>query len=41
VLVRQGNLPPALDKYLASLAIAQRLAKADPANADWPHAAAG
>ena len=31
----QGNLPAALTSYQASLAIAERLAKADPGNAGW------
>ena len=31
----QGNLPAALTSYQASLAIADRLAKADPGNAGW------
>ena len=35
VLRDQGNLPGALESYRASLAIAERLAKADPGNADW------
>jgi tetratricopeptide (TPR) repeat protein len=35
VLVAQGNLPEALASYRASLAIADRLAKADPGNANW------
>jgi len=35
VLVEQGNLPEALATYKASLAIAERLAKADPGNAGW------
>ena len=35
VLVAQGNLPEALKSYRDSLAIADRLAKADPGNADW------
>ena len=35
VLVEQGSLPAALDSYKASLAIADRLAKADPGNAGW------
>jgi hypothetical protein len=35
VLVAQGNLAPALDNYRASLAIAERLAQADPGNAEW------
>ena len=33
--VAQGNLPAALDAYQASLAIRDRLAKADPGNAGW------
>jgi tetratricopeptide (TPR) repeat protein len=35
VLVDQGNLPAALDAFKASLAIAERLANADPGNAGW------
>jgi tetratricopeptide (TPR) repeat protein len=35
VLAAQGNLPGALESYRASLAIAERLAKADPGNAGW------
>lgn len=35
VLVAQGNLAPALDSYRASLAIFERLAAADPGNAEW------
>ena len=35
VLVAQGNLPEALKSYRDSLAIADRLAKSDPGNADW------
>jgi predicted negative regulator of RcsB-dependent stress response len=35
VLVAQGNLPDALAAYKAALAIAERLAKADPENAGW------
>ena len=31
----QGNLPDALKAFHDSLAIADRLAKADPANSDW------
>ena len=31
----QGNLPAALTSYQASLAIAERLAQADPGNAGW------
>ena len=31
----QGNLPAALDAFKASLAIRDRLAKADPGNAGW------
>ena len=31
----QGNLPAALESYRATLAIGERLAKADPGNADW------
>jgi hypothetical protein len=37
VLVAQGNLPAALESYGASLAIAERLAKADPGNAERQH----
>ena len=33
--VAQGDLPAALTSYRASLAIPERLAKADPGNADW------
>ena len=33
--VAQGNLPAALTSYQASLAIRDRLAKSDPANAGW------
>ena len=33
--VRQGNLPEALKAYQAGLAIAERLARADPGNAEW------
>ena len=33
--VAQGDLPAALTSYRASLAIAERLAKADPGNAGW------
>ena len=33
--VAQGNLPAALTSYQASLAIRERLAKADPGNAGW------
>jgi hypothetical protein len=33
--VAQGNLGAALDSYRASFAIRERLAKADPGNADW------
>ena len=32
-VLEQGSLPAALDSYKASLAIADRLAKADPGNA--------
>jgi hypothetical protein len=35
VLVTQSNLPEALKSYQADLAIADRLAKADPGNAGW------
>jgi len=35
VLRAQGNLPAALDAFNTSLAIADRLAKADPGNAGW------
>jgi hypothetical protein len=35
VPVAQGNLPEALKSYQADLAIADRLAKADPGNAGW------
>jgi len=35
VFVAQGNLPQALESFQASLAIAERLAKADPRNAGW------
>ena len=35
VLVAQGNLPEALKSYQTGLAIADRLAKADPGNAGW------
>ena len=35
MLVAQGNLPEALKSYQAGLAIADRLAKADPGNAGW------
>ena len=35
VLVDQGNLPEALKAYRDSLAIAERLAQADPGNAGW------
>jgi hypothetical protein len=35
VLVEQGNLPEALTSYQGSLAIRDRLAKADPGNAGW------
>ncbi len=37
VLHAQGNLPGALESYRASLAIKERLAKADPGNAGWQH----
>ena len=33
--VAQGDLPAALTSYQASLAIWERLAKSDPANAGW------
>ena len=33
--VAQGDLTAALTSYRASLAIAERLAKADPSNAGW------
>ena len=35
VLREQGNLPAALESYRADMAIAKRLAEADPANAQW------
>ena len=35
MLVAQGNLTKALQAYRDSLAIAERLAKADPGNAGW------
>ena len=35
MLVDQGNLPEALKAYRDSLAIAERLAQADPGNAGW------
>jgi hypothetical protein len=35
MLVVQGNLPEALKSYRDDLAIADRLAKADPGNAGW------
>ena len=35
VQVAQGDLPAALTSYRASLAIRERLAKADPGNAEW------
>ncbi len=35
MLVAQGNLPEALKAYRDSLAIGERLAKADPGNAGW------
>jgi hypothetical protein len=35
VLVAQGNLPEALKTYRDGLAIADRLAQADPGNAGW------
>jgi hypothetical protein len=31
----QGNLPAALESYRASLAVRERLDKADPGNAGW------
>ena len=37
MLVEQGTLPAALEAYRASLAIRDRLAKADPGNAGWQH----
>ena len=36
--VAQGNPPAALTSYQASLAIWERLAKSDPANAGWQRA---
>jgi hypothetical protein len=33
--VAQGNLPEALQAYRVSLAIFERLAKADPSNTEW------
>jgi hypothetical protein len=33
--IADGNLPAALESFRASLAIAERLAKADPGNAEW------
>ena len=35
VLCDQGNLPAAVESYQASLAKANRFAKADPGNAGW------
>ena len=35
MLKDQGNLPEALKAYRDSLAISERLAKADPGNAGW------
>ena len=35
MLVAQGNLPEALKSFRDALAIADRLAKADPGNAGW------
>ena len=35
VLMAQGDLPGALKSYRDDLAIAERLAKADPGNAGW------
>ena len=35
MLVAQGNLAEALKSYQDSLAISERLAKADPSNAGW------
>ena len=35
MLVAQGNLPEALKSFRDGLAIADRLAKADPGNAGW------
>jgi len=35
MLVAQGNLPEALTSYRDSLAIRDRLARADPGNAGW------
>jgi hypothetical protein len=37
VLRAQGNLPAARDRYETSVAIFDRLAKADPGSADWQH----
>ena len=37
MLVEQGNLPAALTSYQASLAISDRLATADPGNAERQH----
>jgi hypothetical protein len=35
VLVAQGNLPGALEAFRRSLAMAERLAAADPGNMEW------
>jgi len=35
VLAKQGDLPAALERYKAALAIRERLAKADPGNTLW------
>jgi len=35
VLLAQGKLPEALKSYQQDLAIAERLAKSDPGNAEW------
>jgi tetratricopeptide (TPR) repeat protein len=40
VLEAQGNLPEALKSFRDGLAIADRLARADPGNADWQRALA-
>ena len=37
VRVAQGDLAGALRSYRDSLAITERLAKADPGNAEWQH----
>jgi hypothetical protein len=37
VLVARGNLTEALEAYRDSLAISERLAKADPGNAGWQY----